>query len=55
MEQENLSLSEQERENESETIVNPSFTEQEMQSVANISEVEAKEETEKVEMWKIHR
>lgn len=49
MEQENLSLSEQGKENESETVVNSSFAEQDMQSVASISEAEVKEETEKVE------
>lgn len=49
MEQENLSLSEQERENESEIVVNSSSAEQEIQSVTNISEGEPEKATEKVE------
>lgn len=48
MEQENLSLSEQERANESEIVVNSSFAEEEMKSVTDISESEVGEATEKV-------
>lgn len=44
MEQENLNLSKQERENESEIAENPSLTEQEIQSAENISETENKVE-----------